>query len=121
MDIASGEIRWDVPFGTSEGMAPFPVWMLTPDGVPNLGGPVTTASGLTFIGAATDPYLRAFETATGEELWRGRLPTAAQATPLTYRTRSGGRQFVVVAAGGHGLLGVPVGDSVVAFALPEDR
>ncbi|MED5261677.1 MAG: pyrroloquinoline quinone-dependent dehydrogenase [Myxococcota bacterium] len=121
VDIASGEIRWDVPFGTSEGMAPFPVWMLTPDGVPNLGGPVTTASGLTFIGAATDPYLRAFETATGEELWRGRLPTAAQATPLTYRTRSGGRQFVVVAAGGHGLLGVPVGDSVVAFALPEDR
>ena len=118
VDIAKGELRWEVPLGTMEGLAPFPIWLVGPEGVPNLGGPITTASGLTFIGAATDPYLRAFDTETGEELWRGRLPTGAQATPLSYRARKGGKQFVVIAAGGHGLLGVASSDAVMAFALP---
>ena len=118
VNIAEGEIRWDVPLGTAEGMAPFPVYKFMAKGVPNLGGPITTASGLAFIGAATDPYLRAFSTETGEELWRAKLPTAAQATPLTYRASPEGRQMVVIAAGGHGLLGVPINDAVVAFALP---
>lgn len=118
VNIAAGEIRWERALGTVEGLAPPWIDGLMPEGVPNLGGPVTTASGLTFIGAATDPYLRAFRTSSGEELWKGRLPTTAQATPLSYRARTGGKQFVVVAAGGHGLLGVPVGDSLVAFALP---
>ena len=63
--------------------------------------------------------LRAFDTGSGEEVWRGRLPTGAQATPMTYRVGESERQFVVIAAGGHGLLGVPAGDSLVAFALPE--
>ena len=119
IDVATGEIRWERPLGTSRDMAPFPVWLFLPEGVPNLGGPVTTASGVTFIGATTDHYLRAFDTASGEELWRGRLPTGAQATPMTYRLREDGPQWVVVAAGGHGLFGVPAGDSLVAFALPE--
>ncbi|MEE2678569.1 MAG: pyrroloquinoline quinone-dependent dehydrogenase [Myxococcota bacterium] len=119
IDVATGEIRWERPLGTSRDMAPFPVWLFLPEGVPNLGGPVTTASGLTFIGATTDHYLRAFDTETGEELWRGRLPTGAQATPMTYRLREDGPQWVVVAAGGHGLFGVPAGDSLVAFTLPE--
>ena len=118
MNVGEGEIRWDVPLGTGEGMAPFPVYWFMEKGVPNLGGPITTASGLAFIAAATDPYLRAFSTETGEELWRGELPTAAQATPLTYRVRQDSRQMVVIAAGGHGLLGVPASDAVVAFALP---
>ena len=70
-----------------------------------MGGPITTASGLTFIGATTDHYLRAFETETGEELWRARLPNGGHATPMTYRLREDGRQYVVIAAGGHGMLG----------------
>jgi quinoprotein glucose dehydrogenase len=119
IDIATGEVRWERPLGTSRDLAPFPVWLFLADGVPNLGGPVTTASGLSFIGATTDHFLRAFDTESGEELWRGRLPTGAQATPMTYRLHEDGRQFVVVAAGGHGLLGVPPGDSLVAFALPK--
>ena len=87
--------------------------------MPNIGGPVITASGLVFIGAATDNYLRAFDLDNGKVLWKGRLPAGPQATPLTYRVRADGRQFVVIAAGGHKYLGSTVGDAVVAFALPE--
>ncbi|MCH2170612.1 pyrroloquinoline quinone-dependent dehydrogenase [Myxococcota bacterium] len=119
IDIVSGDVRWDIPLGTTRDMAPFPIWLFGPKGVPNIGGPITTGSGLTFIGATTDHYLRAFETATGKELWKGRLPTGAQATPITFRMRPESRQFVVVAAGGHGLMGIPSGDAVVAFALPD--
>ena len=88
-------------------------------GVPNIGGPITTASGVSFIAATTDAYLRAFSTETGEELWKGRLPTSGHATPMTYRLRPEGRQFVVIAAGGHMLMGTRPGDALVAFALPE--
>ena len=55
---------------------------------------------------------------TGAELWKGRLPAGGQATPMTYRLRPDGKQFVVIAAGGHGKLGTKLGDSVVAFTLP---
>ena len=65
-----------------------------------------------------DDYLRAFDSETGTELWKGRLPAGGQAAPMTYRARDG-RQFVVVAAGGHGALGTTLGDSVIAFALPR--
>ena len=85
-------------------------------GMPNLGGPVATAGGLVFIGAAMDRYLRAFDAASGTELWRGRVPAAPMATPMTYVWQ--GRQFVVVAAGGHGEAGVATSDAIVAFALP---
>jgi quinoprotein glucose dehydrogenase len=77
---------------------------------------MVTAGGLVFIGAATDNYLRAFDIETGGELWKGRLPAGGQATPMTYEI--GGRQFVVIAAGGHGSLGTKQGDYVIAFALP---
>jgi quinoprotein glucose dehydrogenase len=118
IDVATGAQRWEIPLGTTRDLAPFPVWLFTPKGVPSIGGPITTASGLTFIGATTDRYLRAFDTATGEELWKGRLPSSAQATPMTYRLREDGRQFVVVAAGGHGLIPTTPGDALVAYALP---
>jgi len=121
IDTRTGALRWEVPLGTTRDTAPFPIWLFGPDGVPNIGGPITTAGGLTFIGATTDRYLRAFDTSSGEELWRARLPTAAHATPMTYRLDGNGRQFVVVAAGGHGLLPNPPGDALIAFALPESR
>ena len=93
--------------------------MPIPYGVPNLGGPIATAGDLIFIGAAADDYLRAYDIDTGEELWKGRLPAGGQATPMTYRLSDKGRQFVVIAAGGHGPLGTRIGDSLVAYALPE--
>jgi PQQ enzyme repeat len=68
-----------------------------------------------------DNYLRAFNVETGKELWKGRLPAGGQATPMSYRSTENGRQYVVIAAGGHGRLGTDIGDSVVAFALPDSR
>jgi quinoprotein glucose dehydrogenase len=117
IDLASGETRWRSVLGTTRDLAPWPLWFEY--GTPNLGGPLLTASGLVFIGATTDHFLRAFDSASGSELWRARLPTSAHATPMTYRLRPDGRQYVVVAAGGHGLLGSPPGDALVAFALPR--
>jgi quinoprotein glucose dehydrogenase len=117
IDTNTGEKKWEVTLGTTRDLAPWPIWL--PLGTPNLGGPITTASGLIFIGATTDFYLRAFATETGEELWRRRLPTAAHATPMTYRLTPTGKQYVVVAAGGHGILGTPPSDALMAFALPD--
>ena len=84
-------------------------------GTPNFGGPVATAGGLVFIGAAMDRYLRAFDALNGAELWRGRLPAPGMATPMTYEWH--GRQFVVIAAGGHGDAGTLTSDAIVAFSL----
>ena len=116
IDLASGAVDWQVPLGTTRDMAPFPFWFI--DGVPNIGGPVVTATGLVFIAATTDHYLRAFATETGEELWRGRLPTSAHGLPITYQVDDGD-QYVVVAAGGHAALGTPPGDYLIAFKLAE--
>jgi quinoprotein glucose dehydrogenase len=115
VDLASGDVRWRVPFGSVRDISPIPIpWK---PGVPNVGGPLVTASGLVFIGAAMDDYLRAFDLESGAELWKARLPAGGQATPMTYR--AGGRQFVVIAAGGHSRAGTTIGDHVVAFALPS--
>jgi quinoprotein glucose dehydrogenase len=116
IDLERGTIDWQVPLGTVRDIAPVPIpWKL---GVPNLGGPLVTRSGLVFVGAAMDDYLRAFDLETGEELFAGRLPAGGQATPMSYRSPSG-RQMVVIAAGGHSRAGSRLGDSVVAFALPR--
>jgi quinoprotein glucose dehydrogenase len=117
LDLASGKIAWDVPLGTSRDRAPWPFWYI--DGAPNIGGPLATAGGVVFIGATTDNFLRAFDTATGAELWKARLPAGAQATPMSYE--AGGRQFVVIAAGGHAKFGTTRGDYLIAFALPKSR
>jgi quinoprotein glucose dehydrogenase len=117
IDTTTGDKKWEVTLGTTRDLAPWPIWL--PLGTPNLGGPITTASGLVFIGATTDFYLRAFATDTGEQLWKTRLPTGAHSTPMTYRLTPTGRQYVVVAAGGHGILGTPPSDALVAFALPQ--
>jgi quinoprotein glucose dehydrogenase len=117
IDLQAGEVVWQVPLGTSRDLAPFPLWFI--DGAPNMGGPITTASGLTFIAATSDFFLRAFDSATGVELWKGRLPTGGQATPMTYRMGPDDKQYVVIAAGGHWGLGTPPGDHIIAFALPE--
>ncbi len=117
VDLGSGEIRWQVRLGTIRDIAPIPLPVKL--GTPNIGGPLVTASGLVFIGAAMDDYLRAFDIETGEELWKARLPAGGQATPMSYRVRPGGKQYVVIAAGGHGRGGTKLGDHIVAFALKD--
>ena len=79
---------------------------------------MVTASGITFIAATSDYYLRAFNTVTGEELAKYDCFTGGHAVPMSY-TSNQGRQFVVIAAGGHWAMGSPAGDYLVAFALPE--
>ena len=116
VDMRTGKVVWEVPLGTTRDRAPGSQFFLRNSGMPNFGGPMATASGLVFIGAAMDDYLRAFDGATGRELWKGRLPAGGQATPMTYVWK--GRQYVVIAAGGHGKSDTKRGDQVVAFALP---
>jgi quinoprotein glucose dehydrogenase len=114
IDLDSGEIVWRNRLGTTKDVAGGLALGL---GTPNVGGPAITAGGLVFIGAAMDNYLRAFDVATGEEVWKGRLPAGGQATPMIYEWR--GRQYVVIYAGGQARMGTTLGDSLVAFALPE--
>ena len=115
VDLDRGTIAWQVPLGTTRDVSPVPIpWKL---GVPNLGGPLVTKSGLVFVAAAVDDYLRAFDLGSGQELFAGRLPAGGQATPMSYL--AGHRQHVVIAAGGHQRAGTKLGDAVVAFALPE--
>lgn len=116
IDMKTGEVLWSRPFGTTEALAPGSQFFLRNTGAPNFGGPMTTASGLVFIGATVDNYIRAFDGRTGKELWRGRLPGGGQATPMSYVWR--GRQYVLIAAGGHGKSGTRKSDELVAFALP---
>jgi quinoprotein glucose dehydrogenase len=118
VDLRDNAIAWQVPLGSTRDLTPWFVPARTL-GTPNLGGPIVTSGGLVFVGAAMDDYLRAFDVDTGRELWKGRLPAGGQATPMTYL--AGERQFVVIAAGGHGGLGTKQGDYVVAFALPQRK
>ena len=115
VDLVSGELRWQEPLGIAR-LGPLPLPL---EGMPNVGGPLVTRSGLIFIGATFDNYLRAFDLETGQELWRASLPAGGQATPMTYRSRTGGKQYIVIAAGGYGQIDLPgnLGDALVAFAL----
>ncbi|MEM1230798.1 MAG: pyrroloquinoline quinone-dependent dehydrogenase [Pseudomonadota bacterium] len=115
VDLVAGEILWSIPLGTTRHMAPFPFWWIK--GVPGIGGPLLTGGGLVFSGGNLDFYLRAFDRDSGAELWRTELPTAANAVPMTYQS-AGGRQIVVVAAGGHWSGASPPGDHLRAYALP---
>jgi len=119
VDLASGEISWRTPLGTVRDLLPVPLPPIR-FGIPTLGGSLLTGGGLVFIGASLDHYLRAFDAATGEELWSARLPASGNASPMTYRVRDGGRQFVVIAATGYGRSGGLVSDAIVAFALEPD-
>jgi quinoprotein glucose dehydrogenase len=115
IDLRSGKILWESTVGTSEEKAPLGLALKL--GGPNMGGFTVTRGGVIFIGAVLDRYLRAFDASTGRELWQGRLPSSVQATPMTYERN--GRQYVVVAVGGHRQAGTPISDTIVAFALPS--
>lgn len=116
VDLKTGAKKWEVTLGTTRDQARWPLWFSL--GAPNLGGTLATDGGLVFIGATTDKFFRAFSAETGKEVWRHRTPYTANATPMTYRLRKNGKQFVVIAAGGHGWS--EAGDALLAFALPGE-
>lgn len=117
-DLRGGKLLWKEIFGTSRHNAPFGFDenLPLPTGIYSVGGALVTGSGLTFIAATTDREIRAFETATGRQLWHAKLPYAGNASPMTYMARDG-RQYVAIAAGGNWGMRDAVGDALVAFAL----
>jgi quinoprotein glucose dehydrogenase len=114
VDLDAGAIVWRRTLGTAEDMAGLPLEV----GTPTLGGPIATLGDVIFIASTMDYYLRALSTESGEELWRGRLPTSGNATPMTYMWQ--GRQYVVIYAGGYSRAGTPIDDKLIAFALPQE-
>jgi quinoprotein glucose dehydrogenase len=121
VDLRTHQLRWQKPFGMATGSGPLTIHSHLPItmGVPNIGGPVVTRAGIFFVAASQDNYFRAFDSGTGQELWRYLLPAGGQATPMSYWSNDSGRQFVLIAAGGHGGLLTPAGDYILAFALPR--
>jgi len=115
-NLKTGKTVWQHANGTIEDMTPLklPIEM----GVPGIGGPIITDSGIVFMAASVDNYLRAYNLSDGEELWKARLPAGGQATPMTY-LNSQGEQMVVQVAGGHGSIGTTIGDYVVAYKLKK--
>ncbi|MGE7138719.1 membrane-bound PQQ-dependent dehydrogenase, glucose/quinate/shikimate family [Luteibacter sp. NPDC031894] len=118
IDLVTHKLVWERPLGTTRDTGPFGTHFNAPlpTGIFNIGGNMTTRGGLVFIGATADDYLRAIDERTGKELWKARLPAGGQANPMSYAVN--GKQYVVIAAGGHSGLGTRSGDYVMAYALP---
>ena len=121
VDLKTRKLLWSKPLGTARDAGPLGLRSMLPFtlGTPNAGGSVVTRGGVLFISAATDQYLRAFNTLNGKELWKTRLPAGGQATPMSYYSDESGRQFIVIAAGGHFGMRTTPGDYIIAFALPK--
>ena len=119
IELSSGRTIWDRPLGTARRNGPFGIPSMLPFtiGTPNNGGAAVTAGGIIFIAAATDNLIRALDIRTGETLWQDTLPAGGQAGPMVYEAN--GRQYLVIMAGGHHFMETPIGDEVIAYALPQ--
>jgi quinoprotein glucose dehydrogenase len=117
VNLTDGKIRWQVPLGSMQdfgGTHSQPI----PPGSISLGGPIVTAGGLVFIAGTTDCFFRGFDVDTGKELWKAKLPACGNATPMTYRVDASGKQYLVIAAGGHPkITEEKLGDALVAYTL----
>ncbi|WP_416423865.1 glucose/quinate/shikimate family membrane-bound PQQ-dependent dehydrogenase [Pseudomonas sp. App30] len=122
VDMKTQKIAWQVPVGTVQDTGPMGIRMhlQLPIGMPTLGGTLSTQGGLVFIAGTQDFYLRAFNTANGEEAWKARLPVGSQGGPMTYVSPKTGKQYVVITAGG-ARQSTDRGDYVIAYALPDSK
>jgi quinoprotein glucose dehydrogenase len=118
IELATGKTLWDKPIGTARKNGPFRIPSMLPldIGTPNNGGAVVTAGGLIFIAAATDDLFRAIDIESGETVWSVELPAGGQANPFAFEVD--GKQYVGIMAGGHHFMETPIGDYVIAWALP---
>ncbi|RWA24697.1 membrane-bound PQQ-dependent dehydrogenase, glucose/quinate/shikimate family [Pseudomonas veronii] len=121
IDLNTQKLLWQVPMGTVQDTGPLGIktHLQIPLGMPTLGGPTSTASGLVFFAGTQDYYLRALDSATGKEVWKARLPVGAVAAPLIYQSPTTGKQYVVISAGGMSH-SPDVGDYIIAYALPDN-
>ncbi|MGL4280744.1 MAG: membrane-bound PQQ-dependent dehydrogenase, glucose/quinate/shikimate family [Albidovulum sp.] len=119
IDMKDQSIKWQVPVGTVRDTGPLGIKMRLPIpvGMPTLGGTLATQGGLVFIAGTQDYYLRAFDSATGAEIWKARLPVGSQGGPISYKSPATGKQYVVISAGG-ARQSPDRGDYVIAYALP---
>jgi quinoprotein glucose dehydrogenase len=118
VDMNEGKIRWQVPLGSMQDFGGAHAQQIPPGSI-SLGGPIVTAGGIVFIAGTTDSFLRGFDIETGKELWKAQLPAGANATPMTYRLATSGKQYLVIAAGGHPkITEEKLGDALIAFTIP---
>lgn len=122
IDLKTKKVVWKRPIGTADRMGPMGLKSHLPltFGLPSVGGSLTTAGGVTFIGSTPDKRIQAYDTKTGKLLWRADLPANGNANPMSY-VGSDGRQYVVIAAGGSGALATNEKNILVAFALPKGK
>ena len=119
VDMTEGEIRWQIPLGSMQDFGGAHAQQI-PAGSISLGGPIITASGVVFVAGTTDSFIRGFDVETGKELWKAQLPASGNATPMTYLVKQSGKQYLVIAAGGHPkITEESLGDALVAFTLPN--
>ncbi|MEQ7421499.1 glucose/quinate/shikimate family membrane-bound PQQ-dependent dehydrogenase [Xanthomonas campestris pv. campestris] len=120
VDLRTQQVIWRRPLGTGYDQGPMGIPSKTKFeiGTPNNSGSLTTAGGVTFIGASLDNFIRGFDTRTGKQVWETRVPAGPQAAPLSYTID--GKQYIVAAVGGHDRMETKSGDSVIAWALPDD-
>ncbi|MBK0033983.1 glucose/quinate/shikimate family membrane-bound PQQ-dependent dehydrogenase [Erwinia sp. S43] len=120
IDLKTQKIVWQVPVGTVQDTGPFGIKMKAqmPVGMPTLGGTLATQGGLVFIAGTQDYYLRAFDTSTGKEVWKARLPVGSQGGPMSYKSPKTGKQYILISAGG-ARQSPDRGDYVIAYALDK--
>ncbi len=122
IDMKTQKIVWQVPVGTVQDTGPMGIKMHAkmPIGMPTLGGTLATQGGLVFIAGTQDYYLRAFDSSTGKEVWKARLPVGSQGGPMSYVSPKNGKQYILISAGG-ARQSPDRGDYVIAYALPESK
>ncbi len=81
---------------------------------PMIGGALATAGGLLFAGEGNGLF-KAYNSASGKMLWQFRAGAGVNAPPSSYAV--GGKQYIVVGAGGNTQLDYPRGDAIIAFTL----
>ncbi len=120
IDMKTQKLVWQVPVGTVQDTGPFGIKMHAqmPVGMPTLGGTLATQGGLVFIAGTQDYYLRAFDTSTGKEVWKARLPVGSQGGPISYKSPKTGKQYILISAGG-ARQSPDRGDYVIAYALDK--